>query len=174
VTHAGASGYVPPSILVVDDELSVCKVVSRFLERKQQFDVETASSAAEARERLSRRRFDVVVTDVIMPGEDGLQLMQWGLENYSGTYWIVLTGHGTMEGAVQALKLGAFDFITKPVAPATLRKAVENALRQQSLQRERDQLYAELEQRNRRLADHVRELQQACALLEEQAQTIAG
>jgi len=172
VTHAASSGHAPPSILVVDDELAVCKVVGRFLQRNQQFEVETASSAAEARERLAHRAFDVVVTDVIMPGEDGLQLLQWGRQSCPETCWIVLTGQGTMEGAVQALKLGAFDFITKPVAPATLRKAVENGLKQQSLQRERDQLYIKLEERNRRLGEHVRELQQACALLEEQAQTI--
>ena len=161
-----------PSILVVDDEAAVCKLLERLLNGSGAFDLHTAGSAAEARSQLALQSFDLVVTDVAMPGEDGIQLMQWGRQHHPDTCWIVLTGQGTVDAAVRALKLGAYDFISKPVAVTTLRNAVSNALSQQSLQRERDQLYQRIQESNQALSEHVRELQQACALLEEQAETI--
>jgi serine phosphatase RsbU (regulator of sigma subunit)/anti-anti-sigma regulatory factor len=107
-----------------------------------------------------------------MPEEDGISLMRWAREHHHGTSWIVLTGHGTLDAAVRALQLGAFDFIAKPLNLATLRNAVGNALVQQRLRSERDRLHAELAENNKRLCQHVEELEEACLLLEEQAEMI--
>ena len=77
-----------------------------------------AVGAAEARAALARQAFDVVITDLNMPDGDGLSLMQWSQEQGVAASWIVLTGHGTLDRAVKALQLGAFDFISKPIRAA--------------------------------------------------------
>ncbi len=161
-----------PSLLVVDDDAPICKLLVRGLSRGSSFEVESVSSASAARERMAERSFDVVITDIAMPGEDGISLMHWGREHHPTASWIVLTGHATVNVAVRALQLGAFDFIMKPVQMATLRNAVENAFNQQRLRSERDRLQLELAQRNELLRLRVDELEEACARLDEQAERI--
>jgi anti-anti-sigma factor len=161
-----------PALLAVDDDEGVRRVLVRALRDEGRLEVEAVASAREARERLARRSFAVVITDIAMPEEDGISLMQWAREHHPETTWIVLTGHGTLDTAVRALQLGAFDFITKPLNIATLMNAVGNALDQQRLRAERDRLHAQLEESNKRLSEHVGELEDACRLLEQQAETI--
>ena len=135
--------------------------------------VEAAAGAAEAQAAFARQPFDVVITDLNMPGGDGLSLMQSSLEHGNTASWIVLTGHGTLDRAVKALQLGAFDFISKPIhAPERVRSAVRNALAQRRLTRERDRLLGELHASNQQLQDHVAQLEEACRLLRHQADTI--
>jgi sigma-B regulation protein RsbU (phosphoserine phosphatase) len=167
-------GKATPTLLVVDDNADVRRTLVRMLEASggPEVEVEAVASAREARERLVQRPFSIVITDLTMPEEDGISLMQWAREHHHGNSWIVLTGHGTLDAAVQALQLGAFDFISKPLNVATLRNAVGNALDQQRLRAERDRLHAELAENNKRLCQHVEELEAACRLLEEQAETI--
>jgi len=162
----------PPALLAVDDDEGVRKVLVRALQDSGRLEIEAVASARAARERLAQRSFAVVITDISMPEEDGISLMQWGRECRPETSWIVLTGHGTLDAAVRALQLGAFDFIPKPLNIATLRNAVRNALDQQRLRGERDRLHAQLTESNKRLTQHVDELERACHLLEEQAETI--
>ncbi len=160
------------SILLVDDDAAILRVLIRMLAKEPGLSIETAESASAAREQLSRRTFDLVISDLSMPGEDGISLMQWANEHHPGTTWIVLTGHGTLQSAVRALQLGAFHFISKPVNKTLLRSAVMSALERHHLRAERDRLLAELEDRNRRLRENVEELEEACALLEEQSQLL--
>lgn len=161
-----------PALLIVDDNEPIRTVLVHALRGMPGLEIEAVGSAREARERLSRRSFAVVITDISMPVEDGISLMQWAKESFPGPIWIVLTGHGTLDSAVSALQLGAFDFISKPLSMATLRKSVRNALDQHRLRVERDRLQAQLEESNERLREHVTQLEGACRLLGEQAETI--
>jgi serine phosphatase RsbU (regulator of sigma subunit)/anti-anti-sigma regulatory factor len=161
-----------PALLIVDDDEAIRKLMVLALREELELEIEAVGSAREARERLTERCFAVVITDMRMPEEDGISLMQWAKESFPGPIWIVLTGHGTLDSAVSALQLGAFDFIAKPLSMATLRNSVRNALHQHRLRAERDRLQAELEESNERLREHVTQLEGACRLLDEQAETI--
>jgi sigma-B regulation protein RsbU (phosphoserine phosphatase) len=152
-----------PRILIVDDDEDLRTLITRALRADDARQIEGVQSAAAAKEVLAQRDYDVVITDLAMPGEDGLSLMRWSQEKRPGASWIVLTGYGTFDAAVEALQLGAFDFLVKPLPGVEpLRHAVENALAQRRLVAERDRLDAELRV-------HVEQLEEACRLLRNQA-----
>lgn len=122
-------------ILVVDDEPAACDLFARVLSHGGHH-VRTATSGAEALERLREWPADVVVTDIIMPGMDGMQLLACIKEHYPDTAVIIATGYGTIEDAVEAMRRGAYNFITKPFKPQELRDLVEQCLRAKRLERE--------------------------------------
>lgn len=101
------------SILVVDDEANIRKVLSAAL-RKEGYEVLTARDGEEALELLSISPVEVVLSDLKMPGIDGMALLERVLKEYPGLPVVMLTAHGTVDTAVSAMKLGAFDFLTKP------------------------------------------------------------
>jgi len=101
------------TVLVVDDEVSLRKVLSATLKREG-FEVVTASDGLEAIEILSKHAIDLVLTDLRMPRLDGMGLLRVMLDKHSGIPVVVLTAHGTVDIAVEAMKLGAFDFLSKP------------------------------------------------------------
>jgi DNA-binding NtrC family response regulator len=120
VTSAPAAASTPDNssegrILIVDDDPVICQVLSKILQRGGYRFVETARDAECAQAVLRRGGFGVVITDIRMPGTDGFTLMQWALVNCPGPAWIVLSGRATFDDAVKAVKLGAFDFISKPI-----------------------------------------------------------
>jgi two-component system response regulator PilR (NtrC family) len=90
---------------------------------------ESAADVSSAKSLLGKHKFDFCLTDMRLPDGDGLELVEWMQTNAAGVPVAVITAHGNVETAVQALKLGAFDFISKPLELATLRNIVENALR---------------------------------------------
>ena len=102
------------AILIVDDNEAIRRLLVGAL-RDMAGCVATAATVAEARRQLTGREFDVVITDISLPDEDGIDLMRWGRQASPGTSWMVLTGHASLDVAVRALQLGAFDFITKPL-----------------------------------------------------------
>lgn len=162
-----------PSLLVVDDNQPIRELLVSALQPEGFGCIETAEGAAQARQRLEERSFDVVITDILMPDGDGIELMQWASEHCPGASWMVLTGNATVDAAVRALQLGAFDFINKPLdSLAGLRKTVRHALEHRRLVAERDGLIAELKDRNAQLATHVERLKAACSMLDEHAETI--
>ena len=117
-----------PRALVIDDEPDICELLSLTLGR---MDIETAvaGNVKSAKAQLSGQRFDICLTDMRLPDGDGLELVEWMQKNASGVPVAVITAHGNVETAVQALKLGAFDFITKPLDLQNLRNIVKNALK---------------------------------------------
>lgn len=161
-----------PVFLVVDDDPMVRKIVTRGLMQLNPAEVLEEQDGLAAREVLRERTVDVVVTDVVMPELDGLALMKWAQEHRPGPLWIVLSGLDTFDAAVEALQLGAFDYLAKPPEVPRVRVAVRNALDQLELKRERERLYAELESSNVQLAEKVDQLQQVCRVLERQATVI--
>ena len=120
-------------ILVVDDEEGVRSFLAESLELDGH-QVEEAASGEDALKLLRARSFDLVLTDLRMPGMDGMQLLEKVQAEQPEVEFIVLTAHGKVESAVQAMKLGAFDFIQKPVSgPTELRLLAARALERRRL-----------------------------------------
>lgn len=117
-----------PLALVIDDEPDICELLSLTLGRMG-VETQTAADVANAKDLLGRHPFNICLTDMRLPDGDGLELVEWMQSNAPGVPVAVITAHGNVETAVQALKLGAFDFISKPLDLGNLRKIVENALK---------------------------------------------
>jgi two-component system response regulator PilR (NtrC family) len=117
-----------PLALVIDDEPDICELLTLTLGRMD-IRTESAANVSSAKKLLGKHRFDLCLTDMRLPDGDGLELVDWIQSHASGVPVAVITAHGNVETAVQALKLGAFDFISKPLDLGHLRKIVENALR---------------------------------------------
>src|SRR5271168_1780401 len=117
-----------PAVLVVDDEPDLCELLSITLQRMD-LDPRTAHSVADAQRLLKTEHLDLCLTDMQLPDGDGLELVKW-IQQYSPNVPVaVITAHGNMETAVRALKLGAFDFVSKPLDLAGLRKLVASAIK---------------------------------------------
>jgi two-component system, NtrC family, response regulator PilR len=117
-----------PAVLVVDDEPDLCELLSITLQRMD-LTPRTASNVGEAQRLLKTEQFDLCLTDMQLPDGDGLELVKW-IQQYSPSVPVaVITAHGNMETAVRALKLGAFDFVSKPLDLPGLRKLVATAIK---------------------------------------------
>jgi DNA-binding NtrC family response regulator len=116
------------SILVVDDEPEMLKVLSRVLMRGG-YRVDTSSSGKQALEKLALEPFDAVLMDVHMPGESGIETLAEMRERGHLQPVVIMSGEGTLEMAVKAVRQGAFDFLDKPLRPDRVRLTIENALR---------------------------------------------
>jgi len=117
-----------PLALVIDDEPDICELLTLTLGRMD-IRTETAADVGSAKALLAASEFDLCLTDMRLPDGDGLELVEWMQANAAGVPVAVITAHGNVETAVQALKLGAFDFISKPLDLNNLRNIVENALK---------------------------------------------
>jgi two-component system response regulator HydG len=131
-------------ILVVDDEQSHLDSLTRIFEREG-YLVLGANSAEQALELLRRERVSVVLTDLVMPGMDGRQLLRACRAISPQTEIILMTAYGTIETAVEAIKEGAYDFITKPLKKALVIRVVKRALEKHSLVQENQRLRDQLE-----------------------------
>src|SRR5450755_2463854 len=117
-----------PAVLVVDDEPDLCELLSITL-RRMELDPRTANTMGAAQRLLKTEPFDLCLTDMQLPDGDGLELVKW-IQQYSPSVPVaVITAHGNVETAVRALKLGAFDFVSKPLDLAGLRKLVVAAIK---------------------------------------------
>ncbi len=134
------------SILVVDDDKIILDSLCEFLSLEG-FETTGAETYAQATRKLSENSYSLVITDVNLPDGDGLELLGTIRRDCPQTVAIVITGYGTIESAVQAIKLGAYDYLTKPIVDDDLRLAVERAIKQQSLMSENERLRLQLEQK---------------------------
>jgi DNA-binding NtrC family response regulator len=132
------------NILVVDDEVVICKSVQRILS-PEGYEVGIALSGEEALEKISQESFDIVITDLKMPGMDGMELLTKIKEKDPEIIVIIITGYSTVQTAVQAMKMGALDYIPKPFTPEELIVVVEKALEKKKLIFENIYLHKELE-----------------------------
>ena len=114
--------------LVIDDEPDICELLALTLGRMN-IETDVAADVAGAKQKLGRRKFDICLTDMRLPDGDGLELVEWMQTNAPGVPVAVITAHGNVETAVQALKLGAFDFVSKPLDLTNLRNIVDSALK---------------------------------------------
>jgi DNA-binding NtrC family response regulator len=114
-------------ILVVDDELTVCRSIRQVLVRED-CEVDMALSGEEALAKEAERSHDVMIVDLMMPGISGLDLLKMLKAKNPAARVIMVTGYPTMKNALQAMQLGAMDFLPKPFLPTTLRNLVAAAL----------------------------------------------
>ncbi len=136
-------------LLVVDDEKGVRDACVALL-KKSGYDAEEASSGLDALQILELDRdIGIVITDVRMPEMGGIELLKRIKETRPGTEVIVVTGHGSIEGAVEAIQIGAADYIAKPYTREKLLAAIEKVLQVRSLHKEVDRLRSELQERYR-------------------------
>ena len=133
------------TILVVDDEPDIREGVKDVLE-DEDYSVITAASASEARGVRNQRPVDLVLLDIWMPGVDGLTLLkEWSDGSATDVPIIMISGHGNVETAVEAIRCGAYDFLEKPLSTAKLLVTVDRALRSARLRRENLRLRGRLE-----------------------------
>jgi len=114
-------------ILVVDDEATVCKSIRQAL-LCEEYDIEIALSGEEALRMAENKDYEVMVVDLMMPGLNGLDLLRSINAKNSSARIIMVTGYPTMKNTLQAMQIGAFDFLPKPFLPSDLRKIVAKAL----------------------------------------------
>ena len=134
------------SLLVVDDDRPLLESMADYL-RSLGHRTETATSCQEAIDRMKEYPFDVVVCDVNLPDQDGFKLLEWATDAVPDTQVILLTGFGTIESAVDAIRLGAFDYLTKPIIEDELNFSIRRALGQKQIVTENKQLKQALNQR---------------------------
>ncbi len=133
-------------ILVVDDDTIILDSLCEFLSLDG-FEAVGAPSQKMALEKLVETPFNLVITDVNLPDGSGLQLLETIGAKYPQLVVIVITGYGTIDSAVTAIKRGAYDYLTKPIIDDDLRLAIERALKQQSLVDENEQLRLQLDRK---------------------------
>lgn len=135
-------------LLIVDDEAALREAIAERL-GDHGFIVEQAASGEEALERLAAFAFDILITDLRLPGIDGRQVLDAATERYPDLIAIVITGFGTVKDAVEAIKQGAADFITKPFQFDALMHVLRSAIEQRRLKSENAYLRSQLEERYR-------------------------
>jgi signal transduction histidine kinase len=145
-----------PSILIVDDEETVRQTFKDVLEAEG-YEVTTASSFTEAKELLFEVRFDVALTDLMLPRESGMSILGFAHERDPEMSVVMVTGHPDLSTAVEALKQGAYDYIGKPVTRQALLAVVERACERAALLSEKKRLEAENLDYQRSLERKVRE-----------------
>jgi DNA-binding NtrC family response regulator len=118
---------LPAKILVVDDEAVVCRSCSRVL-AEDGYDVIAVFTGEDALRRLEEDCFDVALVDLKIPGSGGLRVLRAIRKASPQTEVVVITGYPSVENAKESIRLGAFDFVTKPFVPRTLRTVVSQAL----------------------------------------------
>ena len=133
-----------PKLLLVDDERGTLDAMARFLKRR--FEVTTASDGVEASQWIAENDYDLVLTDLRMPGADGMSVLETTLRKEPRPLCIILSAYGTVESAVEAVKRGAFDFVMKPVNLERLSLILDRALETRELRSENRALKARLSQ----------------------------
>ena len=139
---------IKKNILVIDDDKIILDSLCEFLSLEG-FRASGAESRKSALAKLEEESYCLVLTDVNLPDGDGLELLSYIKKNYPQTVVIVITGYGTIDSAVRAIKSGAYDYLTKPIIDDELRLAVERAITQQSLISENENLRSQLERKHR-------------------------
>jgi len=132
-------------VLIIDDDPVILEVIGEILKTHGYHVVAAPNGGAGIRE-LERNYYDLVLTDLVMPDVDGMQVLEHLVTRMPKTMCIVLTGHGTIKSSVEAIKKGAFDYITKPITADELLVVIEKALKFRNLEEENFRLKKELRQ----------------------------
>jgi two-component system response regulator PilR (NtrC family) len=131
-------------ILVVDDEESIREFLDIML-RKEGYEVTCAEDGQKAIETLKKKNFDMIISDLQMPRVTGMELLKHVRDTYPETFFMIITAFGTTESAVDAMKMGAYDYITKPFKIDEVRINIANALKSRNLEVENRSLKKELQ-----------------------------
>jgi DNA-binding response OmpR family regulator len=112
-------------IMVVDDELGICQNVEKIL-KKNNFEIVQAQNAQEAIEKMAKESFSLLISDIVMPGMNGLELLKLVKKEWPLTKAIMMTAYASTDTAVKAIRMGALDYLPKPFTPDELRETVQN------------------------------------------------
>ncbi|MBA4348744.1 MAG: response regulator [Thermodesulfovibrio sp.] len=135
---------MPEKLLVVDDEPDMLKLLSMIIKEKTPYEIITTNNPVEALELAQRGGFDIVITDLKMPGLDGIELLN-AIRNFDKDIpIIIITAYATAESAAEAMEKNAFDFITKPFRKEQILFTIEKALKWLRTQRENKMLREQL------------------------------
>jgi two-component system, NtrC family, nitrogen regulation response regulator NtrX len=154
-----------PTILIVDDEPGVRTALSGVL-RDEGYTVDAVSSGEECLERVTRSAFDLIILDVWLPGMDGLATLARLRERQVDAQLVLISGHGNIESAVRAIKMGAFDFVEKPLSLEKTVLVVRNALHQRRLEAENRALRARVDRHQTMIGESyaMRQLREQVAM----------
>ncbi|MDZ7725566.1 MAG: sigma-54 dependent transcriptional regulator [candidate division KSB1 bacterium] len=133
-----------PLIYVVDDDKNIGKMIEASLRKEGKYEIKTILSGEACLKRIQDEVPDLALVDIQMPGIDGIETLRKIKEMYHDLPVIMMTAHGTIERAVDSMKLGAYDFFTKPISKYRLQVTVQNALLNSSLKKEVNELRSEL------------------------------
>ena len=141
-----------PSLLLVDDDPMPLETLSTLLSAEG-FEVVTAASGEEAERKLKAAQppFELVITDLVMPGKTGMDVLKCALNRNPSCTVLVLTGFGSVREATEAMEMGAFDFVTKPMQIDQFRNTLRRLMERRDLAHERDELRAKVKALNERL-----------------------
>jgi PAS domain S-box-containing protein len=143
-----------PRVLVVDDELEIRRLLKKLLEKKSQLDVETAENVAEAKQFLSDGAIDVVLSDIILPDGDGLDVLKFAKEKNEKIPVIMMTGAPNLQTATASIRGGAYDYLSKPLVSSKVLPVVERARHIKILRDEKERL----EEENRKYQQELEEM----------------
>ena len=144
------------TVIVVDDDVSILRILKQLLKDKG-YNVFAASDGKEAIELISMNDFDLVITDLMMPESNGLDVLRKAKAKNPRTQVIMITGFATLDSAIEALKLGAFDYIRKPFKLAELDVTIRNAIDKIHLIKSNEMLLKHLKESHNRLKKTVKE-----------------
>lgn len=119
-------------VMVVDDEENIREVLSNYLQ-SMNYEVEAAEDGQEALSKYKKGNFDLIISDLLMPNIDGLELLKRIREVDNEVIFLMITGYPSIETAVEAIKKGAYDYITKPFHMEDVKLRIERALEKRSL-----------------------------------------
>ncbi|MDX8398031.1 MAG: response regulator [Mariprofundaceae bacterium] len=126
-------------LLIVEDDLALAALLNEYL-LEAGYTISLCHRGDKAVELLKKEHFDLVLTDIVMPGADGLTVLEQAKSNSAKTLVILMTGYSAIEDALQAIKKGAYDFVSKPFQLPEIRVRIDNAARFQTLLRHWDAL----------------------------------
>ena len=148
--------HLTPGILIVEDDLNIGEFMHDLL-TSEGYYVDCAVNGRHALEMMSQKAYELIISDIIMDEMDGIEFLKQVKEKDPDIPFLVMTGHGSMESAIRALKLGAFDYMKKPVDNNEILITIENALEVVRLRKEKDVLFKKITEYNENLARKVRE-----------------
>ncbi len=131
-------------LLIVEDEETLCESLKRVLAREG-YAVDTFNSAEAALEVFEKKSYDLIITDIILPGITGIELLKRIKARLPDQIVIIMTAYASLETAVEALRTGAYDYVVKPVMHEEIKQIVKNALTQLALRTENARLRKEIE-----------------------------
>ncbi len=132
-------------ILAVDDELDMLTLLKKMVENYTDHQVTVTNNPMEASELINKEQFDLVLTDLKMPGMDGMELLEAARKKDEDILVLVITAYGSLESAEEAMSKGAFDFITKPFRKEQILLAIDKAMRWREMVRLNKELKRKLE-----------------------------
>ncbi|MBW1839454.1 MAG: response regulator [Deltaproteobacteria bacterium] len=133
-------------MLIVDDDKGLCEMLEDTLSQEVEVKVTSANNGLDAIEKIKEKKFDLILTDLMMPGANGIEVLKTAKEISESTHIIIITGFASLETAMEAIKKGAYDYITKPFKLEEIRIAVQNACEKIRLLRENQALLENLKQ----------------------------